>query len=68
MASRCLLAAGLAAVVIVLSGCGGSAEEGSEAEPAATAEVADLASVDDLREAFGAADGSPRLLLLLAPT
>jgi outer membrane lipoprotein-sorting protein len=68
MASRRLLAAGLAAVVLVTSGCGSSAEDGSEAEPAATAEVADLDAVDDLRAAFAAADGSPRLLLLLSPT
>jgi hypothetical protein len=69
MAPRRLLAAGLAAaVVLVASGCGGSAGDGSEVEPAARAEVADLTSVDDLRTAFAAADGSPRLLLLLSPT
>jgi hypothetical protein len=68
MAPRRLLAAALAAVALVLAGCGDSAEKGAEAKPAATAEVADLASVDDLREAFAAASGSTRLLLLLAPT
>jgi hypothetical protein len=68
MASRRLLVAGLAAVLLVASGCGSAAEDSSEAEPAATAEVADLDTVDDLRTAFAAADGSPRLLLLLSPT
>jgi hypothetical protein len=66
MAPRRLLALAFASIALVAAaGCGGS----DEAEPAAPADgVSDIASVDQLRQAFAQADGSPRLLLLLSPT
>jgi hypothetical protein len=66
MAPRRLLALAFASIALVaVGGCGGS----DEAEPApAAGGVSDIASVDQLRQAFAEADGSPRLVLLLSPT
>jgi hypothetical protein len=52
-----------AVVGFALAGCGGSSGNTS-----AVADVTDVATVDDVRREFAAADGTPRLVLLLAPT
>ena len=68
MAPRRLVAAAVAVVAVLVAGCGGSSEPDSRPVPATTGDVADLKTVDDVRDAFAAAEGSPRLLLLLSPT
>ena len=60
--SRAVLGALLAAAL--LAACGGS-----DGEPAAAkGTVSDLTSVDQLRSAFEADEGTARLVLLLSPT
>jgi hypothetical protein len=49
--------------MLALAGCGGSSDNAS-----AVADVTDVATVDDVRRGFAAADGTPRLVLLLSPT
>jgi hypothetical protein len=51
--------------VLALAGCGGS---GPDERSAAAGKVVELASVNDLRTAFTAAAGKPRVVLLLSPT
>jgi hypothetical protein len=53
----------LAALSIAVSGCGSSVG-GTEKKPA----VAQLQSIDQLRHAFDAHPGVPRLILLVSPT
>jgi hypothetical protein len=56
---------------LVLASCGGGEDAAEpEAAPAgaAAAQLTDLAGVLDLRAAFNADSGRPRLLLLLSPT
>jgi hypothetical protein len=57
---------------VALASCSGGSESGDEPErassPAAAAELTDVAGVLDLRAAFNADSGRPRLLLLLSPT
>jgi hypothetical protein len=51
-------------VVAAVAGCGGSS-----AEPhASSGEVVALKSVEEVRSAFAADEGKPRLVLLLSPT
>jgi hypothetical protein len=60
---RAVIGGIVACTAIALAGCGGSSG-------AATAgvDVSDITTVDDVRREFAAADGTPRLLLLLSPT
>jgi hypothetical protein len=51
--------------VLALAGCRGS---GPDERSAAAGKVVELASVNDLRTAFTAAAGKPRVVLLLSPT
>jgi ABC-type glycerol-3-phosphate transport system substrate-binding protein len=51
---------------LVLAGCGG--DKTATSEPAATGEVRELANVLDLRAAFEADAGKPRVVLLFSPT
>jgi hypothetical protein len=59
---HCLL--GLALVVAVGAGCGGSSSE----PRSSSGDVVDLTSVDQVRSAFMDDAGKPRLVLLLSPT
>jgi hypothetical protein len=65
------LAAVLAASVLAAAGCSdGDGGGGTAASPpaAAYAQLQDVGGVLDLRAAFNADEGRPRLLLLLSPT
>jgi hypothetical protein len=54
----------LVIAVQAAAACGGAGDE----QGAAPARIADLTSVDELRAAFDAAAGRPRLVLVLSPT
>jgi len=69
------MARGLALVLLTgvcltaLAACGsGSGSGGATAGAATSARVTDIGSVLELRAAFNADRGTPRLLLLLSPT
>ncbi len=53
----------LAALVIGASGCGSSAQRSQT-----NTQIAQLQSIDQLRYAFDAHPGLPRLILLISPT
>jgi ABC-type glycerol-3-phosphate transport system substrate-binding protein len=61
-----LRAAFLVVAVLALAACGGDETAAPEASPGG--EVEELANVLDLRAAFEADAGRPRLLLLFSPT
>ena len=61
-----LRAAFLVVAVLALAACGGDERAAQEASPGG--EVEELANVLDLRAAFEADAGKPRLLLLFSPT
>ena len=55
--------------VLALAGCGGSGDSDTAAPAAAPADdVQELANVLDLRSAFEADAGKPRVLFLFSPT
>jgi ABC-type glycerol-3-phosphate transport system substrate-binding protein len=56
--------------VLALAGCGGSGGDDDAAAPAAApaGDVQELANVLDLRAAFEADTGKPRVLFLFSPT
>ena len=62
MPRACLLTL---AVVIVLTGCGGSDAPTATPKPG---ELVELTTADPLRQAFAENEGQPTLLLLLSPT
>ena len=53
--------------VALLAGCGGDSES-EVAAPSEPSRLMDIDGIDDLRSRFNADAGSPRLVLLLAPT
>ena len=61
-----LRAALLALAVLALAACGGEEAAAPEASPGG--QVQELANVLDLRAAFEADAGKPRLLVLFSPT
>jgi ABC-type glycerol-3-phosphate transport system substrate-binding protein len=61
-----LRAAFLVVAVLALAACGG--DETAAPEPSPGGEVEELANVLDLRAAFEADAGKPRLLVLFSPT
>ena len=69
--SRPSILATLTGILLLAAGCGGNH---TTAAPSATtvagssARVADLRSIDELRQAFNAAGGEPRLIVLASPT
>lgn len=73
--SRVVLALGgvVAAVVVAAVVIGGGTETGAISSPVADAateadfEVIELAEIDQLHQAFEAAEGRPRLVLLIDP-
>lgn len=68
------LAVGLAVAVVALVGCGGGhgtstgAASGAAPASSASADPRELRSIADLRAAFNAHAGEPRLILLISPT
>lgn len=56
----------LALAVLALAGCGG--DETATPEATSAGEVQELANVLDLRAAFEADAGKPRVIVLLSPT
>jgi hypothetical protein len=55
----------VACLALIAAGCGGS---DSAESPPPTAELVDLTDVNQLKTAFNAAQGVPRLVVLLSPT
>jgi hypothetical protein len=58
----------LALVVVALAACGGGGEQEASSPAPAAGSLRDIAGVLDLRAAFNADSGRPRLVLLLSPT
>ena len=63
-----LRAALLVLAVLALAGCGGGGDETAGQEAAPADGVQELANVLDLRAAFEADAGTPRVLFLFSPT
>ena len=63
-----LRAAFLVLAVLALAGCGGGGDETAAPEAAPADDVQELANVLDLRAAFEADAGKPRVLFLFSPT
>ena len=61
-----LRAAFLVLAVLALAGCGG--DEAAAPKASSAGEVQELANVLDLRAAFEADAGKPRVIFLLSPT
>lgn len=56
----------LAALVVLLGGCGGSKRD--DVAESAAPKVRDISTLDDLKRTFNEDEGTPRLLLILSPT
>jgi hypothetical protein len=56
----------LALLALAVAGCGTSRAPGPQAQP--SPQLTDLRDISELRSAFNARSGEPRLILLVSPT
>jgi len=69
--TRLLLLTGCFLALLTSAGCGSSTHANSPAQAQSTSSIAtprDLHSIDELRAAFNAHPGEPRLIVLVSPT
>ena len=67
---RLLVLAACTSALLAAAGCGGkgSTSASPRAENGTAAGIRDLHNIDELRSAFNARQGQPRLILLISPT